>query len=109
MLVLARFPGESIHLGREVRVLVAEIDTRREYPRVKLGITAPRELTIWRSELMPFDVLAGVERIESDRQELLRLRAALERIACYEDGKLGSHLDEPRSAAIARAALEVCR
>lgn len=40
-----------------------------------------------------------------DADAVARLRAALERIACRDQGEVGPHMEEPRSAAIAREVL----
>jgi hypothetical protein len=41
----------------------------------------------------------------SPQREIDRLRAALERIACRDQGEVGPHMEEPRAAAIAREVL----
>jgi carbon storage regulator len=47
MLVLTRRLGESITIGENVRVVIVDIDGNQ----VKLGIEAPREISIYREEL----------------------------------------------------------
>lgn len=50
-LVLSRQDGETIHIGDNII-----IDVRRDPQRpkfIKVGITAPRDMKILRSELMP--------------------------------------------------------
>ncbi len=47
MLVLTRKPNQSIVIGDDVRIVVVSI----EGDQVKLGIEAPRELTVHRSEV----------------------------------------------------------
>lgn len=47
MLVLTRQPGESVVIGDSVTVTVISV----EGERVKLGITAPKEMNIYREEL----------------------------------------------------------
>ena len=49
MLVLGRKVGEVICIGPDIEVMVTEIGDRG---LVKLGITAPREVNIARSELL---------------------------------------------------------
>ena len=48
MLVLSRKPGESLCLGEDIEILLLEVrgDT------VRLGITAPRSVKVWRKELL---------------------------------------------------------
>ena len=45
------------------------------------------------------------EKRKSAESEVVRLRAALERIACRSEGEVGPHMEEPRAAAIARGVL----
>jgi carbon storage regulator len=47
MLVLSRCKGEEIVIGNEIRVMV--IDVRGD--KVRLGITAPRDVSIHRREV----------------------------------------------------------
>jgi carbon storage regulator len=49
MLVLTRRPGEEIVIGDEVRLTVVWIRGNK----VRLGITAPAETRVYRSELCP--------------------------------------------------------
>jgi carbon storage regulator len=47
MLVLSRKPGEAIVIGNDIRVTVVEV----KGGRIKIGIEAPDDVTIFRSEL----------------------------------------------------------
>ena len=47
MLVLQRNPGESLRIGPDIEVRVLSVGRGQ----VKLGVTAPREVEIFRSEL----------------------------------------------------------
>lgn len=47
MLVLSRKPGETVLIGQDVRVTVAEVRGQR----VRLAIEAPRHVPIFRQEL----------------------------------------------------------
>jgi carbon storage regulator len=47
MLVISRKPEESIEIGDHVRIRILKVEGHR----VRLGIEAPREQTIIRSEL----------------------------------------------------------
>ena len=47
MLVLSRKPDQSLLLGGEIKVTVLSIDG----DRVKLGVTAPRHITVLREEI----------------------------------------------------------
>jgi carbon storage regulator len=47
MLVLQRHPGESIRIGQDVEVRILTVSRNQ----VKIGVVAPREVEIYRSEL----------------------------------------------------------
>lgn len=48
MLVLSRKYGEKIMIGNDIEITVVEIDRGK----VRLGITAPRQMPIMRTELI---------------------------------------------------------
>jgi carbon storage regulator len=48
MLVLSRKPLQSIMIGPNIRITVVKVERNQ----VRIGIEAPRELTILRSELL---------------------------------------------------------
>jgi len=48
MLVLSRRANETVRIGDNIEIAVTEIDRNR----VRLGITAPPEVTILRTELL---------------------------------------------------------
>ncbi len=72
MLVLTRRVGDSIVIGHEVVVTVLEVRS----DQVRIGIDAPREVTVHREEvyrqMMEEDdqAVASVERIDALRQRL---------------------------------------
>jgi carbon storage regulator len=47
MLVLSRKTGESLFIGSDVSITVVEVMGNR----VKIGIHAPQEVSVWRAEL----------------------------------------------------------
>ena len=47
MLVLTRRPREAVMIGQDIHVLVLDIND----DRVRIGITAPREIPVLRQEL----------------------------------------------------------
>lgn len=53
MLVLSRFPGQSILIGKDVEVVIlgTEIGSNGQ-PQIRLGIKAPREVIVLRKELL---------------------------------------------------------
>lgn len=49
MLVLSRKYGEKIRIGDDITITVVDIEPNK----VRLGIEAPRDVPIYRSELLP--------------------------------------------------------
>lgn len=49
MLVLSRKLGESIRIGDNITVTVVDIDRNK----IRLGIEAPRDVPVYRTELLP--------------------------------------------------------
>ena len=49
MLVLSRKLGEVISIGDDITITVVDIDRGK----IRLGIEAPRNVPIWREELLP--------------------------------------------------------
>lgn len=49
MLVLSRKEGEEIVIGKDIVITVVDI----EHGKVRLGISAPRDVPIFRKELLP--------------------------------------------------------
>lgn len=47
MLVISRKKNEIINIGNDVKIMVVEI----RHGKVRLGITAPRELQVYRNEV----------------------------------------------------------
>jgi carbon storage regulator len=47
MLVLSRKPGEALRVGDDVEITVVEV----KGDMVRLGIDAPRNVSVWRKEL----------------------------------------------------------
>ena len=52
MLVLTRKLGEKIQIGEDICITVVDIDRGK----IRLGIEAPREVPIFRQELLPLGV-----------------------------------------------------
>ncbi|MDR1943893.1 MAG: carbon storage regulator CsrA [Synergistaceae bacterium] len=61
MLVLSRKPGEALRVGDDVEITVVEV----KGDMVRLGIDAPRNVSVWRKELW----LAIVEENRKAAQE----------------------------------------
>jgi carbon storage regulator len=60
MLVLTRKCGETIFVGHERRITITVVEIRGE--AVRLGIDAPREIPVHRSEVF--------ERIQTEERQL---------------------------------------
>ncbi|OWK43604.1 carbon storage regulator [Fimbriiglobus ruber] len=58
MLVLSRKLGEKIYIGENICITVVDIDRGK----IRLGIEAPRDVPIYRQELLP---LAAAQRAEA--------------------------------------------
>jgi carbon storage regulator len=63
MLVLSRKFGEKIQIGEDITVTVVDIDRGK----IRLGIEAPRDVPIFRQELLPL----GVPPTRDERDALL--------------------------------------
>jgi carbon storage regulator len=61
MLVLTRKTNQSISLGENIRVTVLDV----EGDRVSIGIDAPKEVRIFRSELLDDTLRQNRESLES--------------------------------------------
>ena len=51
MLVLSRKEGESIFIGPNIKITVVDIDRGK----IRLGIEAPKEVPVYRQELLPLN------------------------------------------------------
>ena len=47
MLLIRRHAGQSIRIGEEIEIAISELSATR----VTIAITAPREVSVWRSEV----------------------------------------------------------
>jgi carbon storage regulator len=68
MLVLSRKPLQSIMIGSDIRITVVKVERNQ----VRIGIEAPRELTVLRSEL----IAAGDAGSEQDVEPMNRAQMA---------------------------------
>lgn len=56
MLVLSRKLGEKIYIGENIVITVVDIDRGK----IRLGIECPRDIPIYREELLPPPTLAVI-------------------------------------------------
>jgi carbon storage regulator len=61
MLVLSRKPGESIKLGDQIEVIIIAVEGHR----VRIGVNAPREIRIMRSEVDPTVIQSNRDAAEA--------------------------------------------
>jgi carbon storage regulator len=69
MLVFSRKPQESIVIGDNIIIMVLSINERgdkKKKKEVKLGIKAPREVTVYRKEV--YEAIKREEREKRDRK-----------------------------------------
>jgi len=68
MLVLTRKPGEKINIGSNITITVVEVKGNK----IRVGIDAPEDMTIFRAELNDFLAKIGTEPAEPARREFAR-------------------------------------
>ena len=61
MLVLSRKLGEKIFIGENICITVVDIDRGK----IRLGIEAPRDIAIYRQELLPNGQMAHAEAVKA--------------------------------------------
>lgn len=88
MLVLSRRPGQSILIGKDIEIVVLGSDG----VQVRVGIRAPREVTVLRREL-----LKQVEE-ENRRASATNLGAALGQIGAQVLGARAAQVEPPTPA-----------
>lgn len=47
MLILTRRPGESLHLGDDIKITILSLQGKQ----VKIGLTVPKDMTVYREEV----------------------------------------------------------
>ena len=77
MLVLARKAGEKILIGSDIEVEVLEV----RGDAVKLGISAPREVPVWRGELAQAVADANREALRPSALPLGEVERLFEKLA----------------------------
>ena len=93
MLTLTRKAGQKIRIGNDIEIVVREIRGRQ----VRLGISAPEGLTVYREELYQ-QILAerGPEDGDAEAPALTRRGRSREQPAAAQgDGAAASEADEP--------------
>jgi carbon storage regulator len=75
MLVIRRRAGESLFIGEDVEIRILEIGTSQ----VKLGIEAPKDITVLRSEVRETQQANIAAALEKSPETLARLLARFRR------------------------------
>ncbi len=70
MLVLSRKPLQSIMIGSDIKITIVKVERNQ----VRIGIEAPRELTVLRSELLKAVQEADAEVLEASDLAQVALR-----------------------------------
>ena len=75
MLVLSRKPGEAIRIGDDIEISVIEVrgDT------VRIGINAPRNVPVFRMELLAEVAITNLESVKAAPQAMDVLKTLLRR------------------------------
>lgn len=76
MLVLTRKPGEKIHIGSDLTVSIISISENQ----VKIGIDAPPEVKIYRSELYEKLLESNLQAIDGAKNSDIKSLSALKNI-----------------------------
>lgn len=109
MLVLARRQGESLELTGGIKVTVVTLRPGQ----VRIGITAPRDVRVWRSELQPRTGRAAAEVDDAGTAPATGDTAQDERDPTKEPGTnpdtgTDAHFEQPRCGC-GMAACFVCQ
>ncbi len=70
MLILTRRPNESVMIGNDIEVVVLEV----KGDQVKVGIRAPREISVYRKEIYENIQRENIEASKVDIKDLTKLR-----------------------------------
>lgn len=67
MLILTRRPGESLHLGEDIKIKVLNVQGKQ----IKLGLDVPKDMTVYREEVYLRVQAQNKEALESRDDDLL--------------------------------------
>lgn len=71
MLILSRKVGESIQIGDNIKILVADLDSKGF---IKIGIEAPKSITVHREEVYRKIALENKAALQHKEEKILDLR-----------------------------------
>ncbi|MBL3593117.1 MAG: carbon storage regulator CsrA [Synergistaceae bacterium] len=89
MLVLTRKAGEKILIGSDIEIEI--LDVRGD--AVKIGITAPREVPVWRGELVQAVADANREALAPATLPLEEISRLFKNLAAPDQGKMKKEED----------------
>ncbi|MBC7765868.1 MAG: carbon storage regulator CsrA [Hyphomonadaceae bacterium] len=69
MLVLTRKKGESILIGKDIRITILELDEEK----MRIGIDAPRDVKVLREELLAETIHSNIESSKFQKGVLEKL------------------------------------
>ena len=67
MLILTRRPGESLHLGENIKIKILSVQGKQ----IKLGLDVPKDMTVYREEVYLRVQAQNKEALESRDDDLL--------------------------------------
>jgi len=71
MLILTRRPGESIHLGDNIKITVLGVQGKQ----IKIGLEVPQEMPVYREEVYLRVLEQNRMALEADQQDVLAAAA----------------------------------
>jgi len=71
MLILSRKVGESIQIGDNIKILIADMDSKGF---VKVGIEAPKNITVHRDEVYRKIAIENKAALQHKEEKILDLR-----------------------------------
>lgn len=67
MLILTRRPGESLHLGDNIKLKILSVQGKQ----IKIGLDVPEDMTVYRDEVYLKIKEQNKQALESSQQDLL--------------------------------------
>ena len=84
MLILSRKVGESIQIGDNIKIMVADIDSKGF---IKIGIEAPRNITVHRDEVYRKIAIENKQALQNKEAKVLDLRDLAKKLREKKDAK----------------------
>ncbi|MDR0516100.1 MAG: carbon storage regulator CsrA [Fibromonadaceae bacterium] len=85
MLILSRKIGESIQIGDNIKIMVADIDSKGF---IKIGIEAPKNVTVHRDEVYRKIALENKQAVQH-KQKPIKLQDLAKKLREREEAKEG--------------------